>query len=1007
MRVRPVRSSWCRRAVALAGVATLAASSLPAQRAAAPALRRLTFETADITQPQLTAFADGSGFVYTLLGHLFRTDAGGNAPEQLTFGPWYDSDPVLSPDGKRIAFISNRDGSDGNLYVYDLVSRVVKQVTHEFQAGLPAWSLDGQRLAYVAFLRREEYPADRVPSFGAGDTGTLSEIAAAGGPARRIGAPRIYGAVFYLGDGRLAWTVAERPAGAAPNTPLATVVEARSPEGAIARIGGFAGRSGRVSRQRDTDGFWFVGGGNLRRYRFGDTAATTVAPFPGTGTALATGGDGATLFAAADAKLWRVPLTGVTHERAALPVRTRVQMDVVPTIRRPWHPDTSATVAIGAVLTPRLSPDGRTLVFMAAGALWRQALTGSAPAERLLDETAYQLDPAISPDGGSIAFIADRQGTRELRVFDVASRKTRTIASVGGYSWLLQPTWSGDGRSVVVQRSDALGAPYRFLRVPAEGGDAVELARGGNNWNGRPHLSANGDTLFFTARAGMIANAMRQSLAAGAAAEPITDLVRHAHDALVSPDGRWLALRRNDEILLARRGSAPLRDADFTRISLVGGRSFAFTPDSRAIVCADGARVLRVPLAGGAATPIPVRLAPPRKVAPALLVSRVRVLDLAAGRFGEETSMLLQGGRIVWIGDPRGRALPADVTRLDAGGRFAMPGLMDSHTHAAWTNQQITEDRLIAYGVTSVRDVGSRLDIVRALNDRAAITDRPIPRYFASGDIFEGLIPLWGDAFLEIVDTAEAHRYVRLAKARGAAFVKVYASLPWFLKTEVAAEAHRQGMPVVGHGLSLEEIVRSVNFGIASLEHGGPNNDDIVKLLAAAGTRLDPTPTVFGAGTTLMLADSTNLDERFRTFTPADEIAAARPGRPPSEAQLAGWRTSLANYRRIHENGVALLDGTDALMTGVFHGPSVHWVLQFYAQAGIPAIDVLRIATTSAAEIVGADRELGTLRAGAVADLVLLDADPLAEVKNTLRIWRVIAAGRPFDPATMRRQPAP
>jgi imidazolonepropionase-like amidohydrolase len=163
---------------------------------------------------------------------------------------------------------------------------------------------------------------------------------------------------------------------------------------------------------------------------------------------------------------------------------------------------------------------------------------------------------------------------------------------------------------------------------------------------------------------------------------------------------------------------------------------------------------------------------------------------------------------------------------------------------------------------------------------------------------------------------------------------------------------------------------------------------------------------VFTAGTPLKLAEPATLDQKFRTFIPEDAIKAAGPGRPVPEARLAGWKTTLEAFRRMHESGVKLLDGTDALMGGVFFGPSVHWVLQWFGEAGIPPLDVLRLATLGAAETVGASADLGSLEPGKIADLVLLDADPLADLKNTMKIWRVIKDGHLFDPATMREPAA-
>jgi imidazolonepropionase-like amidohydrolase len=153
-----------------------------------------------------------------------------------------------------------------------------------------------------------------------------------------------------------------------------------------------------------------------------------------------------------------------------------------------------------------------------------------------------------------------------------------------------------------------------------------------------------------------------------------------------------------------------------------------------------------------------------------------------------------------------------------------------------------------------------------------------------------------------------------------------------------------------------------------------------------------------------MLATPAVIDRKFRTYSPEDALAAAQ-GRQVSEAALDAWiDTTLASVGRQHERGVRLLSGTDALMTGVFHGPSVHWSMQFFSWAGIPEIEVLRMTTLDSAELVGAGAHLGSLEPGKIADVVLLDADPIEDIANTMSVWRVVKEGRVFDPATMRGQ---
>jgi Tol biopolymer transport system component/imidazolonepropionase-like amidohydrolase len=972
------------------------------------ATRTFEFETSEVTQPGLSAAPDGRSIVFNLVGHLFRLPVTGGAATQLTFGPYYDSDPVFSPDGSRIAFVSNRDGSDGNIFILEVSSGKISQLTRDYQAGLQAWSRDGKTIAYVSFLKREEYPADRIPGFGASTPlGALSTIAVQGGAPQRLSPARAFGSLFYLADGSLAWTVAElgqTPQGGGrlqQGPPVtATIIEKRAADSTVSRVGSIPGAVFRPALNPQRDGIYYIGGGSVRHYRFGDPEAKMLAPFAGVGSRVDVASDNQALYAATDAKLWRVSLAGANREQISW--TARVKIETVERAVKKWNPPSSSTVEVTAILTPRISPDGRTLVFMAAGSLWEQPV-GRGQARRLIDEVSYQLEPAFSPDGKQLAFVSDKTGKRELRVFDFATRQTRTLATVGGASWILFPSWSGDGKSVIFQRSDLIGVPYRFMRVDAQTGNAVQLAQSGGDWTGRPQLSADGNFLYYTGRPGLMANVYRLPLRDGANAEAVTDLTRHVHDALISPDGKWLAFRRNTEIWIGSTRPGVLKDQDFRRFSNEGGRSFSFTTDSSAIVYSEGSRVWRREIQTGRAGEIAISITLPRAVPIPVLLGRVRVLDLQAGKFSDETSMLIEQGRIRWIGSENGHSIPSNTVRVDAGGRYAIPGIMDSHTHTAWSNQQISEDSLIAYGVTSVRDTGSRLDVINALRNRGDSTNLPIPRYFAGGDIFEGLMPLWGDAFLEITDKEEAREYVRYWKDMGASFIKVYASLPWFVKSEVAAEANRLGMPVVGHGLSVEEIVRSVNFGITSLEHGPPLNDDIVKLLASSGTRLDPTLTVFGQGTPSKMADPATVDAKFRTFIPEDAIAAGRPGRPVPEAQRSTWINSIRTYKKLHDSGVKLLDGTDALMTSVFFGPSVHWELQFYTWAGLAPIDVLRMATIDAADAVGAAGDLGSLEPGKVGDVVLLDADPTLDIANTMKIWRVIKGGHVFDPATMRK----
>ena len=978
--------------------------ALPQSRLAA---RTLEFETNEVTQPGLTVTPDGNSLIFNLLGHLYRVPSSGGSTTQLTFGPFYDSDPAISPDGTRIAFVSNRDdGSDGNLFVLDVASGRISQLTHEFQVGMPSWSSDGKTIAYLSYLRREEYPAGQTPGFAGGgaELSRPETISVQGGPSHRLGDPQACGVTFFLPDGRVIWSVTEQ----SPGQPPTSVIEARTPQGAVSKLASMPGQFGRsASLAPDGTGMYYIAGGSLHLLTFADGSSNVVGAYSGGQARLVMAPDGKAAYAASEAKLWRIGLPGGNREM--LTWQAHVKMDVAEPLVKKWTPPSEMPFPPRAVLTPILSPDGRKMIFMAAGSLWEQSMDGGQ-AQKLFDDAAFQQDPALSPDGKQLAFIADDHGKRQLRVYSFSTKHTRTLISLPGATWPLFPSWSPDGKSIVFQRTDQISDPYRFIRIDAQGGDPVELTRTTGSWTGRPHFSTDGSSLYYTARVDKLskyANIFRLSLQQqGAQPEPVTDLGRHAHDGLVSPDGKWLAFRRNTEIWIARMQPRVLKDEDFKQFSTEGGRSFSFTSDSSSIVYSEGRKVWRKPVQGGSAIEIPVRLMLTPAVAPPLLMTHVRVLDVQGGKFGENESMLIEKGRIRWVGAGAGHPVPANVVRLDGGGRFAIPGIADSHVHTAWSNEQITEDSLIAYGVTSVRDTGSRLDLINALKDRGDTTLLPVPRYFASGDIFEGMMPLWGDAFMEITTKEEAREYVRMWKSLGADYIKLYASLPWYVKSAAAEEAHRIGMPTVGHGLSIEEVTRSIILGFATLEHEGPSNDDRLKLQAASGVKWDPTRTVsFGyGGEREKMQDSATFDAKFGTFIPEDAVraATARTTRSISDADRAAWKRSLAPLLKANQMGVKLLDGTDALMTSIFFGPSVHWELEFFGDADIQPSDLLRIATMGNAETVGASADLGPLESGKLGDVVLLDANPLENIRNTMKIWRVVKAGQVFDPATMR-----
>ena len=975
------------------------------------AARTIEFETTQVTAADVTLSPDGQWLIFTMLGHLFRLPVEGGTAEQLTFGPYYDTDPVFSPGGSRVAFVSDRDGSEGNVFVLELATGQITQVTHEPWAGRPTWTPDGKGMVYLLFVGgRKGCPSSEA---------LIRRVAFSGEEPETLSAPpRVIRSVFYLPDGRLAWTVIDSDPHVGKSN---TRIEALSPQGAVSTLRTVDGLANRIVPSPTGDGFY----GRRRRYLPGhgfffqpddllflplpEGTERAIAPLSGAycfygGTQLAVAPDNQSIYLGEAGRLWKIILPSGTREPIDFTAKVRLVVQDPSTPPKPALTASAGLVPSRSVLDPRLSPDDRSLVIGALGFLWKMPLNGG-PAKRLFQGSAFEQSPAFSPDGKQLAFVHSQYGKQEVRVYNFESAQTRTLAS-GRYFW--NPSWSGDGQQVVFAEYNS--DTFRVMAVNLSDGTKVKLAEVGTGyWPPRPHLSTDGEFLYFTGKLAGISTLYRLPLKEKGKPQAITQLARHLSDGLVSPDGKWLAFRRNTEIWVAPLGEGPVKDENVRQLSAEGGDTFAYTPDSSAVIYAVGNRVWRHPLEGGDRQEIPIGLELQIPTPPPLLLRRVRVLDFDEGGFGRETSLYIEQGRVRWVGSERRHQLAPRTVIVDGGGRFAVPGLFDLHVHseAGWANRDLFQEAFLAYGITSVRDTGERLAWLTSLADRSETTSEPMPRYFFSGEFFQRAQGIYGNFGMLIYSEDDARIYVRRHKELGAHFIKVHHSLSWPLQRAMAEEARRQGLPLVGHGTTVREVTQSAILGYASLEHlNSPQRfyDDVFELLKLAGIRWVPTLVEYG-GHALLLRDEPErlADAKLRAFTP--EWAIRETGeylRFMDDQALRGYQAlQLAGIRAAHRRGVRIHAGTDA-GSWLLPGATLHWELELLVQAGLPPLDVLRIATQQAAESVGAEDDLGTLEPGKLADIVLLDRNPLEDIKNTQTIWRVIKGGWLFDPDKLR-----
>jgi len=975
-------------------------------------LRTIEFETTEVTAADVALSPDGEWLIFTMVGHLFRLPVEGGTAEQLTFGPYYDTDPEVSPDGRHAAFISDRDGSGGNVFVLNFRTREIRQITHETWVARPTWRPDGKVIAYLRLARDVPgvVPGPRL-MFAAPDTvpSTVHEVSVLGGePETVTGTLEITGSLFYLSDGRLGWTATQLETAQSGEVLRATTrIEVRSTIGVVSALRTIPGYAAACTPSVAGDGFYcrrfhplpqwytrpvedllFAGLDNKS-----DRVIFRLARPRGWTPRFAVASDDS-LFIGDSGRIWKISGPDSVHE--FIPINARVESK----IRDPVDPPVPdflrdhSQLLPRSVSYPRLSPDGRTLVFEAAGHLWQQLVEGG-PATRLFEGNFLEAQPAFSPDGRQLAYVQRDDERLGLVVFDFASGRSRTLFT-RDCCWLWQPSWSRDSRKLAFGESV-------FGVIDVATGERDVLGRAAPRSVARPHFSSDDESIYFSSGSDGMGALFRLPVTAGHHPEAITRLSGGLDQGLISPDGNWLAFWRNREIWVAPVSGYPVDDED-ARLLAEGEPTFAFTPDGASLIYATGNRVWRHSLTTSERVEIPIRLDLERPIPPPLLLRNVRLLDFDTGGFGTTASVYIEQGRIRWTGTEDQRDLPDGVGVVDGGGRFVIPGLFDMHVHGENANQK----SFIAYGVTSVRDLGGWLPALNALSDRGQAGDA-VPRYFSTGTPLNRV-----ELGAGVYDEAMARAEVKRRKDGGAQLIKAtHPPLAWSLLRAVIDEAHQQGLPVVGHGFKgIEEIIKSVTLGYSSLEHTttpGRLYDDVLQLLAASSTRWDPTLMTRGSFVVLRDEPERLHDAKLQAFTPQWAIRQAKTlryfdGLPTvGENEFRGrWSLQLASVGDAHRRGVNLLIGTGAGNPGIFFGSHLHWELEFFVQAGLSPLDVLRIATLEAAHAVGAADHLGTLEPDRLADMILLDANPLVDIKNTQTIWRVIKGGWMFDPEKLR-----
>jgi Tol biopolymer transport system component/imidazolonepropionase-like amidohydrolase len=935
---------------------------------------------------------DGSTLAIDFQGTLWVLPVGGGEAIAITDEVGDSHEPVWSPDGESIAFHSYRNG---NFHIWTVRKdgSELRQVTDGFYDDRePSWSPDGTSIVFSSDrsgsynIWRVELPTGETRQLTFGGANSIHPAVSPDGRRVAFVSERTPSGIYVLEGGEETLLIP---------TSSRTVAPSWSPDGNQLAYVSYSGGGAKLH-------LLDIGEGEAREVQSSD--AEDIFPFRASWRT-----DGALLYTA-DGKI----KTRVIGESVSsiIPFEVRITLDRYSYRRKQYDFDDASERPVMGIIGPVVSPEGSRIAFAALGDIYVQEIGGRLT--RLSQDRFVNLDPDWSPDGNSLAYVSDRTGRMQVWVRDVGTGRERLLTDrIADAAHM--PAWSPRGDRIAFYttgESDGWGRTNLVVADVANG--EVEEILSSLFQPGKPAWSPDGNTIGFMSSMRRHSTRYREgtnsfalvslgdrSVTYSAPDSAGNPGMRSFNGPAWSPDGTRMAYTQDGVLWTVPVNEEGVVTGSPRQITDVLAEKISWTGDSRSIVYLSSGELRHVDVETGESTQIPLELRW-RHHFPndEFVIHAGRLFNGIDSTYTENVDIRIRGHRIVEV-------VPHQSGReglvIDASDKVVLPGLIESHSHQAASDGEMLGRLWLSYGITSVREPGA--DPYDALERRESWNSgaRPGPRLFYTGGLLDGSRVYYG---LSNSILTEAHLQLEMDRAKRMDFdmIKTYVRMSDVMQKRLIEEAHAIGLPVSSH-----ELYPAVKFNVDAVEHlAGTSRhgyskrrsalnrtyQDVIQLTAASGVYITPAH-VNGAGFLKAMHEHPTLagHRQFRAFYSDAFIRnlADRAGRSTYES----FRVNQQAVRAFVDGGGHLTAGTDSPQMP--YGATLHAELWLFVDGGLSPFQALRSATMNAAKAIGVDRDLGSVEAGKLADLVIVDGDPLANISDAWNVRMVFKNGVKYE----------